>query len=384
MENNKKINLALFPVLFGFFIMGFCDLVGISTSYMKDDFQLSETVAGFIPSMVFCWFLVCSVPTAILMNRIGRKKTVLLGNLVTFAGMVIPFLSYNFMGCLVGFVFLGIGNTILQVSLNPLLTNVVKAEALASSLTAGQVVKAVSSLCGPFVAAFAAAYFGMWQYLFPIFAVVTLLSSLWLAFTPIDERESAQKASSLQATFALLRNKTILLLFLGIVFIVGTDVGMNTVTPKLLIERCGMPVGSAGFGSSLYFFCRTIGAFVGVIILRKMNAMAYYRIHIGIALAAMSLLYFMQSEVSILVMVGVIGFACSSIFPVIYSMAMQAMPDKANEISGLMITGVCGGAVIPPFMGYAADTVGAQSGSLIIITLSMLYLAYCSFFVRVK
>lgn len=384
MENSKKINLALFPVLFGFFIMGFCDLVGISTSYMKDDFQLSETVAGFIPSMVFCWFLVCSVPTAILMNRIGRKKTVLLGNLVTFAGMVIPFLSYNFMGCLVGFVFLGIGNTILQVSLNPLLTNVVKAEALASSLTAGQVVKAVSSLCGPFVAAFAAAYFGMWQYLFPIFAVVTLLSSLWLAFTPIDERESAQKASSLQATFALLRNKTILLLFLGIVFIVGTDVGMNTVTPKLLIERCGMPVGSAGFGSSLYFFCRTIGAFVGVIILRKMNAMVYYRIHIGIALAAMSLLYFMQSEVSILVMVGVIGFACSSIFPVIYSMAMQAMPDKANEISGLMITGVCGGAVIPPFMGYAADTVGAQSGSLIIITLSMLYLAYCSFFVRVK
>lgn len=384
MENSKKINLALFPVLFGFFIMGFCDLVGISTSYMKDDFQLSETVAGFIPSMVFCWFLVCSVPTAILMNRIGRKKTVLLGNLVTFAGMVIPFLSYNFMGCLVGFVFLGIGNTILQVSLNPLLTNVVKAEALASSLTAGQVVKAVSSLCGPFVAAFAAAYFGMWQYLFPIFAVVTLLSSLWLAFTPIDERESAQKASSLQATFALLRNKTILLLFLGIVFIVGTDVGMNTVTPKLLIERCGMPVGSAGFGSSLYFFCRTIGAFIGVIILRKMNAMAYYRIHIGIALAAMSLLYFMQSEVSILVMVGVIGFACSSIFPVIYSMAMQAMPDKANEISGLMITGVCGGAVIPPFMGYAADTVGAQSGSLIIITLSMLYLAYCSFFVRVK
>lgn len=384
MENSKKINLALFPVLFGFFIMGFCDLVGISTSYMKDDFQLSETVAGFIPSMVFCWFLVCSVPTAILMNRIGRKKTVLLGNLVTFAGMIVPFLSYNFMGCLVGFVFLGIGNTILQVSLNPLLTNVVKAEALASSLTAGQVVKAVSSLCGPFVAAFAAAYFGMWQYLFPIFAMVTLLSSLWLAFTPIDERESAQKASSLQDTFALLKNKTILLLFLGTVFIVGTDVGMNTVTPKLLIERCGMPVGSAGFGSSLYFFCRTIGAFVGVIILRKMNAMAYYRIHIGIALAAMSLLYFMQSEVSILVMVGVIGFACSSIFPVIYSMAMQAMPHKANEISGLMITGVCGGAIIPPFMGYAADTVGAQSGSLIIITLSMLYLAYCSFFVRVK
>lgn len=384
MDNSKKINLALIPVLFGFFIMGFCDLVGISTSYIKNDFQLSETVAGFIPSMVFCWFLVCSVPTAILMNRIGRKKTVLLGNLITFVGMVIPFLSYNLVSCLAGFIFLGIGNTILQVSLNPLLTNVVKAESLTSSLTAGQVVKAVSSLCGPFVAAFATVYFGKWQYLFPIFAAVTLLSSLWLALTPIAEQKTTQQASSLGATFVLLKNRRILLLFLGIVFVVGTDVGMNTVTPKLLIERCGIPVGSAAFGSSLYFLCRTIGAFIGVIVLRKMNEVIYYRTHIAMALAAMALLYFMQNETGILVMVGIIGFACSCIFPVIYSLAMQAMPAKANEISGLMITGVCGGAIIPPLMGFVTDTIGSQTGSLIIITASMLYLACYSVVIRVK
>lgn len=375
---------TLLPVLFGFFIMGFCDLVGISTSYIKDDFTLSETVAGFIPSMVFFWFLIFSVPTAIIMNRIGRKKTALLGNIFTLVGMLIPFVYYNFMSCMTGFIFLGIGNAILQVSLNPLLTNVVSQGALTSSLTAGQVIKAVSSFCGPLVAAFAAIYLGSWQYIFPIFAVVTLLSSAWLIMTPISESAFQVKASTVSATFALLRDRSILLLFLGILFIVGTDVGMNTVTPKLLIERCAMPVENAGFGSSLYFLCRTAGAFVGVIILSKIGETIYFRIHITVALAAMALLYFMTSQIGILTMVGIIGFACSSIFPVIYSMAMKRMPEKANEISGLMITGVFGGALIPPLMGYAADTIGSQQGSLIIITASMLYLATCALIVKNK
>lgn len=375
---------TLLPVLFGFFIMGFCDLVGISTSYIKGDFTLSETVAGFIPSMVFFWFLIFSVPTAIIMNRIGRKKTALLGNIFTLIGMLIPFVYYNFMSCMTGFIFLGIGNAILQVSLNPLLTNVVSQVALTSSLTAGQVIKAASSFCGPLVAAFAAIYLGSWQYIFPIFAVVTLLSSAWLIMTPISESAFQVKASTVSATFALLRDRSILLLFLGILFIVGTDVGMNTVTPKLLIERCAMPVENAGFGSSLYFLCRTAGAFVGVIILSKIGETIYFRIHITVALAAMALLYFMTSQTGILTMVGIIGFACSSIFPVIYSMAMKRMPEKANEISGLMITGVFGGALIPPLMGYAADTIGSQQGSLIIITASMLYLATCALIVKNK
>lgn len=375
---------TLLPVLFGFFIMGFCDLVGISTSYIKGDFTLSETVAGFIPSMVFFWFLIFSVPTAIIMNRIGRKKTALLGNIFTLIGMLIPFVYYNFMSCMTGFIFLGIGNAILQVSLNPLLTNVVSQGALTSSLTAGQVIKAVSSFCGPLVAAFAAIYLGSWQYIFPIFAVVTLLSSAWLIMTPISESAFQVKASTVSATFALLRDRSILLLFLGILFIVGTDVGMNTVTPKLLIERCAMPVENAGFGSSLYFLCRTAGAFVGVIILSKIGETIYFRIHITVALAAMALLYFMTSQIGTLTMVGIIGFACSSIFPVIYSMAMKRMPEKANEISGLMITGVFGGALIPPLMGYAADTIGSQQGSLIIITASMLYLATCALIVKNK
>ncbi|MCD7931364.1 MAG: MFS transporter [Tannerellaceae bacterium] len=377
MGNTQQIT-KIVPVLFGFYIMGFCDVVGIATSYIQADFQLSETLAGFIPSMVFCWFLLFSIPTALLMSRFGRKNMVLAGNVVTIIGMLIPFVAYSFTTCMVAFLLLGIGNTILQVSLNPLLTNVVKGSALTSSLTAGQVIKAVSSFCGPFIAAFAVAWFGNWKYLFPVFAGITFISTLWLLLTPLTEEKSTAKVATLPETFGLLKNKTSLLLFLGIIFIVGVDVGMNTVTPKLLMERCGMPVESAGYGSSVYFFCRTVGAFVGAVLLARIPEIRYYRFNIGIALLAMAALFFASGQVSILVLVGIIGFTCSSIFPIIYSLAMKTAPEKANEISGLMITGVCGGAVVPPFMGLLTDRIGNQTGSLLVITLSIGYLIFCA------
>ncbi|MDD4923050.1 MAG: MFS transporter [Bacteroidales bacterium] len=380
MKNESSPVSKVLPVLFGFFIMGFCDVVGISTTYMKDFFQLSEGAAGFIPSMVFFWFLLFSVPTAIVMNKIGRKRTVQVSNIITIIGMFIPlFFQSSLVAYIIAFILLGIGNMILQVSLNPLLTNVVKGDMLTSSLTTGQVVKAVCSFLGPIIAAFAATQLNNWMFIFPIFAALTVLSSVWLMLTNIPAETPSTQVASIGATFGLLKDKTILLLFLGIVFVVGTDVGMNTVTPKLLMERCGFDAASAGIGSSAYFLCRTAGALIGIVLLARMSEMKYFRIHILVALAAMAVLFFVSSQWTILVFVGIIGFACSSIFAVIYSKAITARPEKANEISGLMITGVFGGAVVPPLMGFATETIGSQAGSLIVITACLCYLTYCAF-----
>ncbi|MGM9768716.1 MAG: MFS transporter [Candidatus Cryptobacteroides sp.] len=374
---NKNTSKVL-PVLFGFFVMGFCDVVGISTSYVKQDFNLSETLAGFIPSMVFIWFLLLSIPAAMAMNKAGRKTMVQVSNVITFIGMLLPFISYNFVTCMLAFVLLGVGNTILQVSLNPLLTNVVKGNALTSSLTAGQVVKAVSSFCGPFIAAFAAGTLGNWKYLFPIFAAVTLLSGLWLLITPIKEEAPEANTSSAGAVFGLLQDPKILFLFLGIFFIVGVDVGVNTVSPKLLIERAGWAVEKAGLASSVYFVCRTVGALLGSVLLARVNDIKYFRYNIIGALVVLLLLFVIKGTVPMLILIGLIGFLCSSVFPIIYSAALKARPEKANEISGLLITGVSGGAVIPPLMGVLADLTGSQSGSLFVIGLCLVYLVWCA------
>lgn len=384
METRKTSVTKVLPILFSFFVMGFCDVVGIATTNVKSDFNLSEGLAGFIPSMVFLWFLLLSVPVALAMNRIGRKRTVQLSNLITFVGMLIPFVSYNFVTCMVAFALLGIGNTILQVSLNPLLTNVVSGETLTSSLTAGQVVKAVSSFLGPIIAMFAVKVFGNWQYLFPIFALITLISSLWLMATtlPKEQQVTVQNGNSVGATFSLLGDKVILLLFIGILCTVGLDVGMNTLTPKLLIERCGLQDIEAGLGSSVYFFCRTAGAFIGALLLARLSDVRYLRVNLVVMLASLAMLFFAGSYIEILVAVGVFAFSLSCVFSIVYSLALRRRPDKANEISGLMITGVCGGAIIPPLMGYATESVGSQAGSLIVLSVCAIYLIFCAFSIK--
>ena len=378
----------IFPVLFGFFVMGFCDVVGITSAHVKMDLlgsyspEFRDTLSNMIPVALFSMFLLFSVPTGILMNRIGRKQTVILSNVLTIIAMFIPLIDYRFSTALIAFALLGIANTILQVSLNPLLTNVVKGDKLTSSLTAGQFVKALSSFSAPFIASFAAAVLGRWQYIFPIYAVITLLSTIWLVGTPIKEESVAVKANSFGSIIALLKDKTILLLFLGILFAVGVDVGINTASSKILMERCGLGALQAGYGPSVYFAFRTLGTFLGAILLAKYSARKYFQWNIVFSIAALVFLLFAGGEFLVFGLYAVIGFTIANVFSIIYSIAIQRRPDKGNEISGLMITGVFGGAVIPFFMGLLSDALGSQLGAVIVILASALYLAYIAFAVK--
>jgi MFS transporter, FHS family, L-fucose permease len=389
MKNENYISKIL-PVLFGFFIMGFCDVVGITTMHVKEDLLISynpafrDTLSNLIPVALFSMFLIFSVPTGILMNKIGRKQTVLLSNIITIIAMFIPLIQYTFVMSLLAFALLGIANTILQVSLNPLLANIVKGEKLASSLTVGQFVKAISSFCGPFIAAFTASQLGNWQYIFPIYAIITLISTIWLMLTPIKSEQITNKASSFASVFELLKDKTILFLFLGIVFVVGIDVGLNTAAPKILMERCGINSIDAGYGPSMYFAFRTVGAFLGAIILSKYSSVKFFKVSTIIAVLALGILLFMANTVSVFVLLAILGLSVANVFSIIFSFAIQLKPDKANEISGLMITGVFGGAVIPFVMGLASDFIGSQVGSVLTITLCALYLLFCSFVVKPK
>jgi len=306
----------------------------------------------------------------------------LLSNVITIVAMFIPLIEYTFVMSLIAFALLGIANTILQVSLNPLLSNVVHGDKLTSSLTAGQFVKAISSFCGPFIAAFAASMLGNWQYIFPIYAVITLISTIWLMATPVKAEPVVVSASSYSSVFGILKDKTILLLFLGIVFVVGVDVGLNTAAPKILMERCGLNSIQAGYGPSMYFAFRTAGAFIGAILLAKFSSVKFFRIISLVAVFALIALIFVTDKVLVFAMFAILGFAIANVFSIIFSMAIQQRPDKANEISGLMITGVFGGAVIPFIMGLTSDAVGSQAGSVIIILLSALYLLFCAFAVN--
>lgn len=360
------------PVLFAFFVMGFVDVVGVSTSYVKSDFGLNDTLANLLPMLVFLWFAVCSLPTGLLMKRIGRKNTVLLSSLITIVAMVLPLVYYSFFSVLLAFALLGIGNTVLQVSLNPLLMDVVAKEKVTSLLTFGYFIKAISSTLGPVILSVAMGVWGDWHLVFWVYAVCTSLSWIWLVCTPIQEKreEVAYVGGSI---WKLFKNRKLMVAFSVILLIVGFEIGLMTAVPKYLLERCQIPIEQGGLGCSLYFAARTLGTFIGSIILSRYSSSRFLIINVVLALLAFGL--FMVSSNSTIVLAGLflVGLFCANVFPIIFSSAIQSEPSKADEISALMIMGVAGGAILPVFMGGIAD-VSNQFVSLFVPLLALVYI----------
>lgn len=380
MTTTNKLKYAkLVPIMLCFFAMGFVDLVGIASNYVKADLNLTDSEANIFPSLVFFWFLIFSVPTGILMNKIGRKKTVMLSLAVTFVSLLIPVFGDNYGIMLCSFSLLGIGNALMQTSLNPLLSNIISGDKLASSLTFGQFVKAIASFLAPYIAMWGATQamptFGLgWRVLFPVYMIIAVIAVLWLGATPIEE-EKPDKASGFVNCLKLLGSPFILLCFLGIMCHVGIDVGTNTTAPKILMERLGMTLDEAGFATSLYFIFRTLGCFSGAIILQKVSARSFFIVSVICMLLAMAGLFVSNAEVVIYTAIALIGFGNSNIFSIIFSQALLAVPEKKNEISGLMIMGLFGGTVFPLFMGFASDTMG-QDGAVAVMTVGVIYLLF--------
>ena len=375
---SKSNKTALMPLMLCFFCMGFVDLVGIASNYVKEDLALNDSTANIFPSLVFFWFLIFSVPTGMLMNKIGRKKTVMLSLAVTVLSLFIPLFGNSFGVMLVSFSLLGIGNALMQTSLNPLVSSVIGGKNLASTLTFGQFVKAIASFLAPYLAMWGATQvipsFGLdWRALFAIYFVVGLLATSWLGITSIEEEPIEGKPSTFVECFKLLGTPIVLLSFLGIMCHVGIDVGTNTTAPKILMERLGMTLNDAAFATSLYFIFRTIGCLTGSYFLRVMNNRVFFIISVVMMALAMCGLFWGSSKAVLYTAIALVGYGNSNIFPLIFTQAITAMSLKQNGVSGLMIMGLFGGTVFPLIMGFASDAIG-QAGAVIVMAIGVIYL----------
>ncbi|MFV0327186.1 MAG: MFS transporter [Bacteroides xylanisolvens] len=376
MKTKNKVIFPLISVMLAFFAMGFVDLVGIATNYIKADFNLSDTMANLLPSMVFLWFLIFSIPTSVLMSKIGKRKTVMISIAVTAVSLIIPYIEYSFTSMLISFSLLGIGNALMQVSLNPLLTSIVSGDRLASSLTFGQFIKAIASFIAPLIAAWGVSQFDSWMLLFPIFFSISVVAVLLLGTTKIEETKDEGNNTTFGECFSLMGDKVMLFFFIGIMCHVGIDVGTNVTAPKLLMEHLEMPISEAGYATSIYFMFRTIGCFLGAFILAFIPSKRIFAISILMMVAAAAGLFFSHDKIIMYTCIALIGLGNSNVFPIIMSQALLRNQDKQNEVSGLLIMGLCGGALFPLLMGLATDMVGSQSGALIIISTCVAYLLF--------
>jgi len=378
--NTKKLSVAyVTPVLISFFVMSFCDLVGIGVDNAKADFELSNSLAQLIPLAVFAWFFVLSVPVGILQDRIGKRNMLNIGMMLTAIGLVLPFFVYTFPMLLAGFALLGIGNTIIQVSANPLLVDVVPSNRTSSFLSFSQFVKAVGSMVAPYLAIFFAVRFGDWKILFLVFGGVSILSVIWLHFTKIEETQSKEKKATIGSCLKLLNVKYIAIMVLGIFFLVGIDVGINSSSGQFLMEKLGMDSEPAMQGRSLYFFGKMLGTFAGALLLTRISSKKFL---ISSAIATLiTILFFIISPTPLiaLALMFSIGLASSNIFPLIFSLTVKKYADRANEISGLMIMAVSGGAFIPPIVGRVTDSMNITAGMFVFVVCAV-YLLFLSFY----
>lgn len=371
-----KNKILLSPILFSFFIMGFVDIVGIVTSYVKKDFELSDTLANMLPMMAFLWFTVISIPTGLLMGKIGRKNTVLFSGFITIIAMLVPFIDYQFYFILLAFALLGIGNTILQVSVPSLLTSVVEKKMITSVLTLGYFIKAISSFLGPVLIGVAVICWDNWRYVFLIYAIFVIFSVLWLWFTLIDEKQvTSEQVDSIRQVVGLLKNKVLLCLFSIILLCVGFEIGLITEAPKYLSQSFQVSLEQSAVGCSVYYAARTIGTFIGAIVLVRISSLKFITVSL-IGTVIVLICFIMSGSIWMaMVSLALLGLNFSNVFSITLSIALQRFPLKTNEISSLMITGIAGGALIPPLLGILSD-VGNQLIGFLFLLLLLLYMLW--------
>ncbi len=376
----KETSIKQFlPVIFSFYVMGFVDVVGLATGYIKKDFGLSNGVAQILPFMVFIWFALLAIPTGVFQDNRGKRLTVNIGMVITGLGVLIPFFYYSLLTAIIGFAVLGIGNTILQVSANPLLLDISSDEGKAANLSLSQFIKAIASMLGPILAAGLALYTGDWKYIFPVYAILSFSSALWLNSVKIEESKPDKARATIRSVFLLLKNPYILIMVFAIFFMVGFDVTMNTSIANFLSNRFSISIESASLGISIYFASLMAGRFIGAFLLRKADAKLSLVASTLIALIGLIGIIISHDLLISRIMIFVAGFGFSNVFPIMFAIIVQRKPDYANELSGLIILAVCGGAIIPPVAGLLSDMFSITA-SIYVLLACISYVGFATYY----
>lgn len=363
-----------------FFVMSFIDLVGIGVDRVSSELNLSATLAQLIPSAAFLWFLLLSVPVGILQARLGKRFILNIGMGVTALGLLVPFFFYSYVMVLAGFALLGIGNTIVQVSANPLLVDAVPENRRSSFLSFSQFVKAIGSMIGAPLAAVFASQFGDWKLMFLVFGIVSILSVVWLGSVKIEEIKEEGYKATFATSFKLLSNGFILLMVLSIFLVVGVDVGFNSNSGQFLMKHFGIEQTAAESGRSVYFFGRMLGTFLGAIMLTRISSRKFFVGTSILSIIAFVAILLVPSKVVAWGLVFIIGFGVANIFPLVFSIAVEKHPERSSEISGLMIMAVSGGAFIPLLIGWISDISNILLGMSVLLVCLIYLLAvslYC-------
>lgn len=370
---------SAFPVFLAFLAMGFADAAGPFVSLAREQFQLSYFLSQLIPFAGFLMFGVLSIPMGVYQDKKGKKFILVFGLTLMLAGLLIPsVMGFSTFGMfLVTVLLLGAGATAMQVAGNPLMRDVSAEGKFARNLSLGQFVKAIGSLSGPLIPVLAARYLGMgWELVFPIYSVAIIVTLIAVAPLKVsEERPGNERPATFLSSLALLKNPYVLMMTGALFLYVGAEVSISSGIPLYLNDRFGIDINRVGLlGTGLFFLSLTVGRFSGGVILNWMRPSNFFVLTSLVSVAGI-LGLFVMNETFASIIFFVIGIGFANIFPLIFSLVIERMPEDANALSGLMVMAIAGGAIVPPVMGLVADATASVRMSFLVPLLALVYIA---------
>lgn len=369
------------PVFLAFLAMGFGDAAGPFVSLAKQQFDLSNFTAQMVAFAGFIMFGILSVPVGVFQDKRGKKFVLIMGLSIMLAGVLIPtavgFSTFPLF--LLTVLLLGAGATILQVAGNPLMRDVSEEGKYSRNLSLAQFVKAIGSLSGPLIPVIAARAGLSWRVMFPIFSAAIVLTLLSAATLRVDTATVAgHETATFRSSLALLKNGYVAMMVLSIFLYVGAEVSVSANVPIYLKDRFNIDIAKTGLlGTGLFFAALIIGRFSGGVVLTWIKPKVFFIITCLLSILGLLGLFAPGQAVAVagFFLTG-LGFA--NIFPLVFSITVDKMPDDANALSGLMVTAIVGGAFLPPLMGFVAVATHSVQTAFLVPLLAILYITWAA------
>ncbi|MCJ7553810.1 MAG: MFS transporter, partial [Ignavibacteriaceae bacterium] len=371
---------------------------------VKKSFELSNTMVGFLPFAFFIAYGIMSIPSGILVEKYGEKKMLLIPFILAFAGAIV-FVSLPSLPIYIISLFsIGAGMAMLQVTINPLLRVSGGEEHFAFNSVIAQLFFGGASYLGPYLYSYLVVnlneYSGggnilldslsslvpanlSWISLYWIFAVVSLLMIIVIAsvrFPKLEFKED-ERVGGWESYLKLIKNKYVILYFIGIFAYVGTEQGIGNWISEFLSQYHGMDPQTKGAEAVAWFWgLLTIGCLLGLILLKLVDSRKILLGAAGLAIICLTIAIVSSSSVAMIAF-PLTGFFLSVMWSIIFSLALNSVAENHGSFSGILCTGIIGGAIIPLIIGGLADIVGLRYG-MMFLYVSLAYILSIGFWAK--
>lgn len=387
-----------------FFAISFLtNILGAINPNVSDSFSLTGTMTGMLPFSFFIAYALMSIPSGMMVQQVGEKKSLLVGWVLALIGAVVFSVAPSFPVFLGSLFLIGCGMALLQVTLFPLLRASGGEEHFAFNSVFAQLVFGAASFLSPFVYAYLVTGLASsekrglfleliasltpdhlpWVSIYWIFTLVCVFMLLLIFLTRIKnvERKEDEIVGAWETHLELLRQKPVILFFLGIFAYVGVEQGIaNWISEFLRTYHGFQPEAEGSTTVGLFWGMMTVGCILGMGLLKVMDSKLVLRIFTAVSIVILGLTLF-GSATFALIGFPAIGFCFSVMYGIIFSLGLNSVTKFHGSFSGIMCTGIAGGAIFSLLIGQLKDLIGLQAG-MIILFIPFVYILSISYWAK--